>query len=320
MPYKRLAAIDLGSNTVRLLVAEQNEAGELCALRRERIISRLGGSYAKDRGLDAEAMERTLEALKIFQKLLAQERVAQITVVGTGVMREARNREEFRQRIYRETGLNLRILTGAEEAQLMLKGVLWGRKEKTAQDCLLVDIGGWSTEIVWIHHNLFKHIQSVNLGAVALCEKFLTHDPPEKREEDLLNKHIIRVLNKVHTAFSERGLTPTSRATLIGTAGTITTLAAIDQKLTVYDPQKINNYPLRIERIKKIYETLVSLPARERLKIPGLEKGREDLIIAGAAIIINLMAIFHRRRLFVVDSGLLEGILLQETYLSPKRS
>ncbi len=319
MSFKRLAAIDVGSNTVRLLLAEQNEAGGLRALHRERIITRLGGSYAKDKGLDAKAMERTLEALKIFQKLLSQERVVQIIIVGTGVMREARNREEFRQRIYRQTGLNLHILTGEEEAQLMLKGVLWGRKEKPEQDCLLVDIGGWSTEIVWIHHNQFKHVQSVNLGAVALCEKFLAHDPPEKREETLLNKHIGRVLNKIYAAFRNRGLTPSSGSTLIGTAGTITTLAAIDQKLTVYDPQKINNYSLRIERIKKIYAILVSLPAQERLKIPGLEKGREDLIIAGAAIIINLMAIFHRQRLIVVDSGLLEGILLQETLKSLKK-
>ncbi len=319
MFFKRLAAIDVGSNTVRLLLAEQSETGQLRPLRRERIISRLGGKYTKDKGLDSKAMERTIEALKNFQNLLAKENKVQIIAVGTGVMRQAPNREEFRNKVYRETGINLRILTGEEEAALMLKGILWGWKEEKEQQCLCVDIGGWSTEIVWVQHKLSRHTQSVDLGAVALCEKFLLNDPPRKREEMQLNKYIKKILTRVRAEFIRWGLpTDNSLSTLIGTAGTITTLAAIDQKLANYEPQKINNYSLQLEQIKKIYADLVSLPSKERLKIPGLEKGREDLIIAGTAILINLMEIFCIPRLIIVDSGLLEGILLSE--ISPRPS
>ncbi|MGB9700622.1 MAG: exopolyphosphatase [Thermodesulfobacteriota bacterium] len=313
MTIKRLAAIDVGSNTVRLLLAEQNETGQLCPLRRERIITRLGGKYTEDKGLDSEAMERTIAALKDLQNLLAKEKNVQIFAVGTGVMRQALNREEFRNKIYRETGINLRILTGEEEAALMLKGIRWGWKEEKEQPCLIVDIGGWSTEVVWVQHNLPRHTQSVDLGAVALGEKFLTKDPPSQREERQLNKYIKKILTSLRAEFKRCGLpTDSSLSTLVGTAGTITTLAAIDQKLANYDPQKINNYSLQLQQIRKIYGDLVALPAKERLKIPGLEKGREDLIIAGTAILINLMEIFSIPRLIVVDSGLLEGILLSK--------
>ncbi|MGQ9694611.1 MAG: Ppx/GppA phosphatase family protein [Thermodesulfobacteriota bacterium] len=313
MLFKRLAAIDVGSNTVRLLLAGQNKTGQLCPLRRERIITRLGGKYTQDKGLEEKAMERTIEALKTFQNLLGKGKDLHLIAVGTGVMRDAPNREEFRNKVYRETGIELRILTGEEEAKFMLKGILWGWKEEKEKECLFVDIGGWSTEIVWVQNNLPIYTQSVDLGAVALGEKFLSSDPPAKREEILLNKYIKDILRSVRAEFINHGLAPNaSLSALIGTAGTITTLAAIDQKLTNYDPQKINKHSLRLEKIKKIYEDLVSLPPQERLKIPGLEKGREDLIIAGMAILINLMEIFYLPRLIVIDSGLLEGILLTE--------
>lgn len=315
MSDKRWAAIDVGSNTVRLLLAEKNEEGQLCPWRRERIITRLGGKFTKNKGLDDRAMQRTIEALKIFQNLLREEKISQVRAGGTGVMRQAANREEFRNKVYRETGIDLRILTGKEEAALMIKGILWGWREEKERECLCVDIGGWSTEIVWVQNNLSRHMQSVDLGAVALSEKFLFQDPPGKREEILLNKYIKEILSSLQAEFINQGLfAGSSLRTLIGTAGTITTLAAIDQKLLNYDPQKINNYPLHFEQIKKIYADLISLPAHERLKIPGLEKGREDLVIAGTAILINLMEIFQIPRLIAVDSGLLEGILLTETF------
>lgn len=315
MSLKRLAAIDVGSNTVRLILAERNEAGQLFPWRRERIITRLGGKFTKGKGLDESAMQRTIEALKIFQNLLIKEKVSQVRAVGTGVMRQAPNREEFRNKVYRETGIDLRILTGKEEATLMLKGILWGWKEEKEREGLCVDIGGWSTEIVWVQHNLSRLTQSVDLGAVALCEKFLLQDPPGEKEKFLLNKHIKEILSSLRTELMNCGLPAgNSLSALIGTAGTITTLAAIDQQLPNYDPQKINNYPLQFAQIKKIYTYLISLPAQERLKIPGLEKGREDLIIAGTAILLNLMEIFHIPRLIAVDSGLLEGILLTEIF------
>lgn len=315
MSFKRWAAIDVGSNTVRLLLAEQKEAGQLCPWRRERIITRLAGKYTKDKGLDDQAMQRTIEALKIFQNLLMKEKIFQVMAVGTGVMRQAPNREEFRNKVYRETGIDLRILTGKEEAALMIKGIRWGWKEAKEEECLFVDIGGWSTEIVWVQHNLSRHSQSVDLGAVALCEKFLFQDPPEKKEQILLTNYIKEIINPLRAEFINCGFpAASSLATLIGTAGTITTLAAIAQQLPNYEPPKINNYLLHLEEIKKIYKDLISLPAQERLKIIGLEKGREDLIIAGTAILINLMEIFHIPRLIVVDSGLLEGILLTEIF------
>jgi exopolyphosphatase/guanosine-5'-triphosphate,3'-diphosphate pyrophosphatase len=153
---------------------------------------------------------------------------------------------------------------------------------------------------------------SLNLGAVGLTEKFLFKDPPSSTERESLKRFVRGVLARVQRQWEKGGLrTRALHSHLVGTAGTATTLGAIDLSLSVYDPQKVNGHRISLSKLRRMYRRLFSLPLRERSKLPGLEKGREDLILAGSSILLNLMEVFHRSSLEVIDSGLLEGVLLE---------
>jgi len=230
--------------------------------------------------------------------------------VATGVMREARNAKAFLARVRKHTGLCLRLISGEEEASLMLKGVLWYLKDGTLAR-IVADIGGWSTELLWVEKNKPRKTRSIEMGVVALCEKFLKSDPPGLQELEFLEKHTEGILKETREWFEKGGLIFSCLDPhLVGTAGTMTTLAAIDQKLPAYDSQKINGHQISRPALEKIYRHLRSLPIQERRTVPGLETGREDLIVAGAVVVLNILKVFNLEALLVIDSGLLEGILL----------
>jgi len=309
MSNPRYATLDVGSNTVRLLLAEKAEKGWFHPLRTVRSITRLGGNFSPDGNLDESAMHRTLETLTAFADLLKQERVERTFAVGTGVLREAKNGKAFVERVWKHTGLSLRVVTGEEEADLMLKGVL-GSLPETTSSRIVADVGGWSTELVWVEGQEPRKMQSLPIGTVALTERFLREDPPPKKDLESLAAWTKRVLGEIRQAFEKEGLRVEGlHPHLVGTAGTMTTLAAIDQGLTVYDPQKITGHRIARSALEKIYFHLRSIPVEARREVPGLEKGREDLIVAGAVVALNLLEVFGLEILMVVDSGLLEGIL-----------
>ncbi len=307
----RFASLDVGSNTVRLLIAELHSDLTLRTLHRERIITRLGGDFSAARRLDEASMERTMEALRSFGELLRREEVEKVFAVGTGVLRQARNGLAFLERVRETTGLRLRLLTGEEEALLMLRGVLSSLRDPDAPH-LVSDVGGWSTEVLWVEKGERVRTASLELGAVALSEKFIRHDPPLASELEALHESIRSPLEELRRRWeSQGGRVENLHPRLVGTAGTATTLAAIDLTLSAYDPQRINGHRISLPRLEEIDRRLRSLPLEERRKIVGLEKGREDLIVVGAAILLNLLQIFERTTLEVIDSGLLEGILLE---------
>lgn len=311
MSTPRLASLDVGSNTVRLLTAERLSSRDFRPLRVERIITRLGGGFSGAGELRESSMERTVEAIRTLVDLAKKDGVEEIFAVGTGVMREAKNRKDFLEKVERRTGISLRLLSGVEEAHLMLQGVLWSLKDKTLPR-LVTDVGGWSTEILWVEGEVPRETVSLGLGVVALTERFLKADPPLARELEELETHSRNLLREIREQWENagkkvQGLHPN----LIGTAGTATTLAAIDLGLPSYDPQKVNGHLISLHDLKDIYHRLRSLPIRERQKVPGLERGREDLIVAGAVIFLNLLEVFDLTALEVIDSGLLEGVLLE---------
>jgi len=311
MSLSRYASVDVGSNTIRLLLAERRGKRDFRPLRVERSITRLGGNFSTQGKLDENAMERTLETLHSFANLLKREGAENIFAVATGVLREAINGKAFIERVFERTGLSLRLVSGEEEARLMLKGVLWSMKNR-AHTQLVADVGGWSTEILWVEGNEPIRIQSLRLGTVGLSEEFLHDDPPGLQELESMERHTVEVLKKIHEEFQKEGLEAKDlHPDLLGTAGTMTTLAAIDQGLRIYDPQKINGHRIPRQVLEKIYLHLRSLTIQERRNVPGLERGREDLIVGGVVVVLRLMEIFHLQTLVVVDSGLLEGVLLE---------
>ena len=310
MSSPRYASLDVGSNTVRLLIAERMAGGGIRPLRGERSITRLGGNFSTEGNLDESAMGRTLETLSAFADLLRREGLENIFAVATGVLREAKNGKAFIERVFKRTGLSLRLVSGEEEATLMLKGVLGSLKDQTPTQ-IVADVGGWSTEVLWVEGHKPKKTQSVQLGTVALAERFLREDPPQPRELEFLERFTGEVLKEMREGFEREGLAVEDlHSQLVGTAGSITTLAAIDQELLVYDPPKINGYRISRPALEEIYLRLRALPIKERRNVPGLEKGREDLIVAGAVVVLQLLEVFGLKGLVVSDSGLLEGVLL----------
>lgn len=309
----RFASLDLGTNTFRLLIADTSDNHRIIPIVLKREMTRLGQGLKKDVFLKPRAMKRSLKVLEDFSKIINRHNVEKIFAVTTSAAREAKNGQDFIDQIYRRTGIQTRILTGSEEAALTLKGVL-SVVDGTQSSNLVFDIGGGSTELILTEGISPIRTTSISLGVVHLLENLITSDPPALHELNILRKYINDILQQndlmnylyKYKSSNTRSLQPR----LIGTAGTVTSLAAIDQMMEEYNPQKINNYVLTREAVENIYQYLCSLSIAKRKSIPGLEKGREALIVPGAAIVIEIMNLFALDQLTVSDAGLLEGILL----------
>ncbi len=316
------ASIDLGTNTVRLLVAEKEEKG-FRPLHSNQAITRLGEELSNGGILIDKAMERTISTVLNFKDEAAKYNPSAIWIVATSAVREAKNRPEFIDRIKKATGLELDIIPWEEEARMTLLGVFSGNlplpllnKEGSKGRAIIFDIGGGSTEYVFTEDKKLVNSVGTDLGVVHLSEKYIKTDPVDNEELITLEKVITDKINGVRnqTNSSLRGTHPVDgshhSSLLIGTAGTVTTLAALDLNLYPYNPAKINGYILKLENVKKLLDRLKKMPLKERINIPALERGREDLIIPGAVIVIKTMEILGFDSMVVSDYGLREGIIL----------
>ncbi|MEK7828664.1 MAG: exopolyphosphatase, partial [Deltaproteobacteria bacterium] len=245
--------------------------------------------------------------------------VKEITAVATSVARRAKNKKKFLKNVLEKTGLDVKVISGDEEARLSLLGVLSviGNGNKK---CLVVDVGGGSTEFIAVDAGKMIGAWSLEMGVVHLTEIHLKNDPPTRLELDAMEEEIFRVIENLKKLIgrdkvSVKSYSTNASAPFVGTAGTITTLASIDQGLEEYDADRVNNYVLKYEAVKKMYQWLASMPLKEREKVLSLEKGREDIIIPGTAIVLKAMEGFGFDSITVSDAGLLEGILLDSCKL-----
>jgi exopolyphosphatase/guanosine-5'-triphosphate,3'-diphosphate pyrophosphatase len=308
----KCAAVDIGTNTVRLLIAELHADGRLEPLLYRRAITRLGGGYTDTMGIDRASAERTFRALEGFAGTIGGAGAESVKAVATSVVRKASNSAWFLGEIRARTGLDVIVIEGEAEAALSLKGVS-SVIDAGARPLLMIDIGGGSTEFIVSKNGALERAWSMEMGVVHLSEAYLKSDPPESTEIQDMASEIRGVIEKLIGLMAGDGVTGYSArdgAVLAGTAGTITTLAALDQDLKEYDRDRVNNYTLKKDRIAAIYRRLAGLTLRERAAIPGLEKGREDLILPGAAITLCTMDLFGFDSIKVSDAGLLEGILI----------
>jgi exopolyphosphatase/guanosine-5'-triphosphate,3'-diphosphate pyrophosphatase len=312
---KRIASIDMGTNTFRLLISDLDERGTLRHRLLKREITRLGGGFTANGMLTEDSMERGVATLSSFYDLLRRHGVEEVRAVATSVVREARNGNGFLQRVKDKTGLDVDVIDGEEEATLTLKGVLSCVDVKTS-DSLVFDMGGGSTEYILSRlGSPIYYSESLNLGVVHATEAFLFSDPTNEEEIERVSAHVAERLNTLLKNLDQRGLRgelpPENRdMTLIGTAGTITTLAAMDQGLDSYDPSRINNYVLTYDAVKRLLNMIYPLTLGERRNLKALEGGREDLIVAGSVIVLKTMEFFGFERMMVSDGGLLEGVLI----------
>lgn len=300
----RLAGIDIGTLTCRLLIAELTQGTPLKELRSDRRILRLGEGVDRARQLSSAAMDRVIQCLCEWREITQSYQVDAVIAVATSAVRDAGNRAEFLSRVKREAGFDIEVITGDEEARRTLLGIRSGLAARVT-DVLALDIGGGSTEFILDRPGQRAIVRSIDIGVVRLCERLLHHDPPTNEEVQQAREWVAR---ETKAAVADMG--NYQAATFVGTAGTMTSLAAMAQKLLTYEPARIHNYRLQLEAIRELEQTLLSRKKADRVGLPGLEKNREEVIAAGAIIIRTVMDSLGLSSVLVSDLGLREGVLI----------
>jgi exopolyphosphatase/guanosine-5'-triphosphate,3'-diphosphate pyrophosphatase len=301
----KIASIDIGSNTVRLLILETAEGRDLRVIDSHRAITRLGEAMDTEKRLLEPRMQATLDVLSRFRALCREHGTTALHAVATSAVREAANREDFLERARRETGVHVTVIPWEEEARLTLEGVFW-KLPPQGGDTLVFDIGGGSTEFIMARGREVLGACGTSLGVVRLTERFISRHPVDPGEYRNLESHLRAELEDVKKKLP--GRTP---GVLIGTAGTATTLAAMAYNIFPYDPERVHGTTLSRKTIQDIQEDLSARSLDERLSFRALEPGREDLIIAGTALTLEIMQAFQQDTLTISEYSLREGILLR---------
>jgi len=301
-----LAAIDIGTLTCRLLVAEVNPPGQITVVDGDRRILRLGEGVDQHKRLSQAAMDRVVSTLKDWKEKTTKYSLNGVVVVATSAVRESENRQDFLARVIQETGWEVEILTGDEEARRTLLGIRFGLSPAISNFWGL-DIGGGSTECILAQNGKGPAVISLDLGVVRLLERVFRLDPPTAQEIHQAEACIDQELAKVSKAFR-----PISGIPLVGTAGSVTTLAALAQGLSRYESARVHNYELTLSTIKGLEQDLITKTGTQRLAMPGLEPGREYVIVAGTVILRRIMETFGFDACLVSDFGLREGILIDK--------
>jgi exopolyphosphatase / guanosine-5'-triphosphate,3'-diphosphate pyrophosphatase len=292
-----VAALDCGTNSTRLLIATPGQPD----VRRMRI-TRLGQGVDATGRLDPGAVERTLEVLREYRGLLDAHRVARARLVATSAARDAANGSEFLAAASALVGVEAELLDGEEEGALAFAGAT-AALATPPEEVLVIDIGGGSTELVTGAGGL--RAVSLDLGCVRVTERFFHHDPPEPAELEAAARFVAAELDRA------AGLLPAisgEARTLVGLAGTVSTLGALAQGLSHYDRDRIHHVVLSAEEVAGWLERLAAEPASERARRPGLAPGREDVIVGGVLVLDGAMRRFAFDRCLVSEADLLDGI------------
>ena len=308
-----LAAIDLGTNNCRLLIARPDVDNDTFTIidSFSRIV-RLGEGVAKSGLLSERAMERTLSALRICARLMSRHQVTDVRSVATEACRRARNGAEFLTRVKRSAGIALDVLGPEDEVALALLGCLT-LIDQTADHVLLVDIGGGSTELAWLDRDaadptrLLRFTASLPIGVVSLTEMFSPE--PDEAAFDAMVRHVQTLLAPIETEHHFRELIDGKQLQMLGTSGTVTTLAAVLLDLPRYDRRAIDGLVVDPDRIQSVSERLRGMTNASRAAHPCIGHGRADLVVAGCAILGAILQYWPADTLGVADRGLREGIL-----------
>lgn len=309
----RLASFDLGTNTFLLLIADV-AGGRVEPVFEKESIVRLGKGVDAAGNLNAEAMQRGYACLHEYAAIAQHHGVEKIFAVGTSALRDAANRNEFVAAAFEKTGVRIEIISGEKEARLTFAGTL-SNKTNLPGPVAVLDIGGGSTEVVIGDPKALQRdgeaplqARSADIGSVRLTERFIQSDPVPPEEVMHLRRQAETVMR---ATWPLENLAPVK--TLIGTAGTITTLAAMAQAMRDYDPQRIDGYILTPQKLGEIIIELRRRTVAERCQLPGLSAARADVILAGAIILETFMDLYKFSKLMVSDRGLRYGVLVEQT-------
>ena len=298
----RVAAIDVGTNSTRLLVAESVGEG-FRPLDRRMTITRLGEGVDRTRALSDEALHRTFSTIAEYAAICGEYGVERIKVTGTSAVRDARNQETFFEGVRRLTGGEPEVLTGDLEARATFAGVL--SDLPGAGPLMVVDIGGGSTELI-VGDGSPERLVSLDIGCVRLFEKHLVSDPPSAEELNELRAEVTQGLAAV------RDMLDVPRGTrLVGVAGTVTQLATLKAGSAVYDPDITHHAVLSHGDVRLLAKRLESLPFEQRKSVRGLDPGRVDVIVAGTEILLCVMELFDMAEITVSEKDILDGLVLE---------
>ncbi len=304
---RRFAAIDIGTNTILLLIAELDGNGAFQVLEDRAEIARLGKGVDHTRLIAAKEEKRSVEVLKGYLKLCERLGVTEIAAVGTSVLRDARNAREFQDRLKQELGLDLRVLSGEEEASYSYLAVQKGLALE-GKELLVVDVGGGSTELIWGGDSGLRRWASLDLGSVRLAERYLLSDPVREEECTRLVQKVSRELQGLFADWGKED----GFQVMVGIAGTFTTLAAIEKGLRQYSHSQVHGSFLSRVEIQRQIGLFKNKTLAERKQIPGLEPERADVILAGALLIDKIMGLFRVEKVLISDQGVRFGLLYEK--------
>jgi exopolyphosphatase/guanosine-5'-triphosphate,3'-diphosphate pyrophosphatase len=296
----KYASIDIGTNTVLLMIAEIKERIE--EIYDIAAITRLGEGLKQTGNLLTEAMERTLNALRHYRAIADNNQVKEILCVGTAALREAKNRDTFLELVNKQLSFSIRVISEHDEAFYTYLSVRQNLTDET-EGVIIIDIGGGSTEIIYGDRENFIDFISLPVGSVKLTEMFIKHDPPLDVEIRLLRDFIKSILK---FPFG-KGI-----QSVVGTAGTVTTLGSISIGLCEWDKKQVHGLRLNIKRIDDVALHLTAKTASERSKLPGMEKGREDIIPQGIILLQEIMRYLGAEELLIDANGVRHGILCEK--------
>jgi exopolyphosphatase/guanosine-5'-triphosphate,3'-diphosphate pyrophosphatase len=300
----KLAALDVGTNTVLMLVVERTADGQILTLADMSRITRLGRGVDASGALDPEAMTRTVDAIAEFAEQAHSLGAEKILTAATSAARDAKNGPEFLAMVKARAGLDLDIISGEAEARLSYVATMKGLNLDPADKILIVDIGGGSTELIRAEPGRKLDVVSLQIGSVRLTERLVHHDPPVAREAAELRLAADEALRNLGWDYRPDAL--------VGIAGTVTTICAVALAMDKYDAVVVHGYRLSQAQVLETIRRLGAVPLEERKRIPGVEPGRADVIFAGAALLERIMGHFHAAEAIVSDRGVRWGLIWRE--------
>ncbi len=316
---RRLASLDLGTNSTRLLVADCDGA-RTETIERRMVITRLGEGVDRTHRLSPEAVERARAALVAYSQVLAPLKPAGIAAAATSVLRDCENGDEFLDLSEEVLGTRPRVLPGGEEAMTSFIGAVSDLGPELVAaggkgPVLVFDIGGGSTELVagdpadvrcgaGIDPGVLK-LGSVDVGCVRMSERFLTTDPPSPVSVGRMESHIVQQLRPAIAA-----LLPEKPSLGVGLAGTVTTVSGINLGLREYETDRIHHSRLTRAEVEQVFRKLASVPLEERKKVMGLEPGRADIIVGGTAVLRVVMDLARLDEILVSEKDILDGLVI----------
>ena len=301
----RIAAIDIGTNSVHMIVVRVRPDLSFEVIDREKAMVRLGAGGLDGRALTSEAMTAALQALSKFKRLAESHRVDEILAAATSATREARNGGEFLARVERETGIRPRVISGVEEARLIHQAAVYGVNVAGGR-AIVIDIGGGSVEITLGTATTVQLARSFKIGAIRLTERLVRSDPISERDERKIVKHVLGEIDRYCDQIVAAGFDR-----VIGTSGTILSMGAVAATAARGGPpSELRNLHVSAKQIRRLRKDVTALDLEQRLAIPGLDPRRADLIVAGAVLLDTILRRIGAEELTLCDLALREGLVL----------